>query len=132
VRLEDYHGRHLVLYFYPASFTYGCTRETIRFRDATAELQELGADIAGVSPDALDVQCRFADHYQATFPLLADPDGAIAREYGVMFPVLPRVRRVTFIIDPGGYVAARFDHELRFEKHVEDAIDYLKSVRRPS
>jgi peroxiredoxin Q/BCP len=120
----------LVLYFYPASFTYGCTRETIRFRDATEELKELGADIVGVSSDALEVQCRFADHYQAKFPLLADTDGAVAREFGVMFPILPRVRRVTFIIDPEGYIVARFHHELRFEKHVDDAIEFLKSVRR--
>jgi thioredoxin-dependent peroxiredoxin len=129
VSLEAYHGRHLVLYFYPASFTYGCTRETIRFRDATAEIRELGGDIVGVSADALDVQCRFAEHYQAKFPLLADPEGAIARDYGVMFPILPRVRRVTFIIDPEGYIVARFHHELRFEKHVDDAIAFLQAVR---
>jgi peroxiredoxin Q/BCP len=130
VSLADYRGRYLVLYFYPASFTYGCTRETIRFRDASSELAGLGADIVGVSPDPLETQCRFAEHYQAQFPILADPDSAIARSYGVMFPILPRVKRVTFVIDPEGYIAARFHHELAFEKHVDDALAFLKSVSR--
>ncbi|HEX4352395.1 MAG TPA: peroxiredoxin, partial [Polyangiales bacterium] len=71
IRLEDYRGRYLVLYFYPASFTYGCTRETVRFRDATDEIKTLGAEIVGVSPDTLETQCRFAEHYQAKFPIVA-------------------------------------------------------------
>jgi peroxiredoxin Q/BCP len=129
VSLADYRGRYLVLYFYPASFTYGCTRETVRFRDAAAEIQSLGGEIAGVSPDPIEVQCRFADHYQAKFPILADPEGAIARAFGVKFALLPRVKRVTFVIDPESLIAARFHHELQFEKHVDDAIVFLKSVR---
>jgi peroxiredoxin Q/BCP len=129
VSLDDYRGRYLVLYFFPASFTYGCTRETIRFRDATEELRALNADIVGVSTDELETQCKFADHYQAKFPILADVDKSIAREYGVMFPILPRVKRVTFVIDREGYIVARFHHELQFERHVDDAIAYLKSVR---
>jgi peroxiredoxin Q/BCP len=128
VSLEDYRGRYLVLYFYPGSFTYGCTRETVRFRDATEELRALNADIVGVSPDELETQCRFADHYQAQFPILADLDSSIAREYGVMFPILPRVKRVTFVIDPEGYIVARFHHELQFERHVDDVLAYLRSV----
>jgi peroxiredoxin Q/BCP len=129
VSLEDYRGRYLVLYFYPGSFTYGCTRETVRFRDATEELKALNAEIVGVSPDTLDTQCKFADHYQAKFPILADPESSIAREYGVVFPILPRVKRVTFVIDPDGYIAARFHHELQFERHVDDALAFLRSVQ---
>ena len=53
-----------------------------------------------VSPDPIETQCRFAEHYQAKFPILADPEGAIARAYGVKFAILPRVKRVTFVIDP--------------------------------
>jgi peroxiredoxin Q/BCP len=129
VSLEDYRGRYLVLYFYPGSFTYGCTRETVRFRDATQELRALNAEIVGVSPDELETQCRFAEHYQAQFPILPDVDSSIAREYGVMFPILPRVKRVTFVIDPEGYIVARFHHELQFERHVDDALAYLRTVR---
>jgi peroxiredoxin len=129
VSLESYRGRHLVLYFYPASFTYGCTRETVRFRDAAPELAALGADVLGVSPDALETQCQFATHYQTAFPILADPDFRIAKAFGVMFPWVSRVRRTTFVIDPDGDIVARFHHELRFEKHVDDAIAYLQTAR---
>jgi peroxiredoxin Q/BCP len=129
VTLEDYRGRYLALYFYPASFTYGCTRETVRFRDAAAEFAELGAGIAGVSPDALETQCKFATHYQAEFPILADPERVIASAYGALVPFISHVKRLTFVIDPEGFVAARFHHELRFEQHIADALKYLKKVR---
>jgi len=129
VSLDDYRGRHLVLYFYPASFTYGCTRETVRFRDATRELAELGAGLVGVSPDPLAVQCQFAAHYQLDFPVLVDSDLRIARAFDAVFPFIARVKRATLIIDPEGYVVARFHHELRFEKHVDDALAYLRSRR---
>ncbi|HEY2734097.1 MAG TPA: peroxiredoxin [Polyangiales bacterium] len=132
IRLEDYRGRYLVLYFYPASFTYGCTRETVRFRDATAEIESLGAGIVGVSPDTIETQCRFAEHYQAKFPIVSDPDNAIARQYGVVFPLVKWIKRVTFVIDPEGSIAARFHHELMFEKHIDDAIAFLKSVGSPA
>ena len=129
VSLSDYRGRHLVLYFYPASFTYGCTRETVRFRDAAAELAELGAAVLGVSPDPIETQCQFASHYQTSFPILADPDLRIARDYKVLFPIGQRVERTTVIIDPEGYLVARFHHELRFEKHVDDALTFMRKVR---
>lgn len=130
VSLANYRGRYLVLYFYPASFTFGCTRETVRFRDARAELAELGADIVGVSPDPLETQCKFADHYQTMFPIVSDADRTIAKAYRTLFPMVDWVLRTTFVIDPEGFIVARFHHELMFEKHVDDALAFLKSVRR--
>ena len=129
VSLDDYRGRHLVLYFYPASFTYGCTRETVRFRDVAAELGTLGASIVGVSPDPIDTQCQFASHYQTTFPIIADPDRRIATAYDSVFPMVQRVQRTTFVIDPEGLIVARFHHELRFEKHADEALAFMKKVR---
>ena len=122
-------GRYLVLYFYPAAFTFGCTRETVCFRDAQAQLDALGADLVGISPDPVATQLEFASHYQLRFPLLADPDRTIARAYGALFPIVSRVQRTTFVIDPEGLIAARIHHELRFERHVEDAVTFLKKVR---
>ncbi|MEY4577714.1 MAG: hypothetical protein RL701_2417 [Pseudomonadota bacterium] len=129
IGLDDYRGRHLVLYFYPASFTNGCTRETVRFRDAAAELAELGADIVGVSPDPLETQCKFASHYQTTFPILADTDRAVASAFHALYPLISRVKRMTFVIDPEGNIAARFHHEVLFEKHIDDVLAYLKSAQ---
>jgi len=130
IALEDYRGRYLVLFFYPQSFTYGCTREAARFRDATAELAALGADVLGVSPDTLDVQCNFAAHYQTAFPILADPDRAIASAFDALFPFGSRVKRVTYVIDPEGFIVSRFHHELRVEKHADDAVSYLRLAQR--
>lgn len=127
IRLSDYRGKHVVLYFYPKSFTLFCTKETIRFRDAASELRQLGAEVIGVSPDPLETQCRFAEHYQTSFPIVADPDSTIAREYGVAFTLLPRVKRVSFVIDPRGKIAARFHHEVLWYKHIDDALDFLRA-----
>src|SRR4051812_11107197 len=118
ISLADYRGKYLVLYFYPKSFTLFCTKETIAFPDAAAELRTLGAEVVGISPDPLDTQCKFAEHYQTSFPIVADPEGKIARDYGVMFTVLPRIKRVSFIIDPRGQIAARFHHEVLWYKHI--------------
>jgi peroxiredoxin len=129
VSLEDYRGKYVVLYFYPRSFTAGCTIETIAFAGATAEIRALGGEIIGISADPVETQCEFADKHGASFPILADLDRSILRAYGVKYPVVDRSKRVTFIIDPEGYIVARFHHELLFKKHVSDAIEFLKAQR---
>jgi thioredoxin-dependent peroxiredoxin len=129
VSLEEYRGKYVVLYFYPRSFTMGCTVETIAFREATDELRALGAEIIGVSSDAEDTQCRFASTHRATFPILADSDRSITRAYDVLFPVIGVAKRVTFLIDPEGFIVARFRHELLWKKHISDAIAFLKAQR---
>jgi thioredoxin-dependent peroxiredoxin len=127
--LDDYRGKYLVLYFYPAAFTPGCTVETKAFRDAYDEIRELGADVLGVSNDSLETQCRFADELGAKFPILADEGSVIARAYGVVYPLIGRAKRVTFVIDPEGSIVARFHHELFFTKHVGDALKVLKGAK---
>jgi peroxiredoxin Q/BCP len=130
ISLADYRGKYLVMYFYPKSFTLFCTKETIRFRDAAAELRALGAEVIGISPDPLDTQCKFAEHYQTSFPIVSDPEGEIAREYGVVFSLLPRIKRVSFIIDPDGNIAARSHHEVLWYKHIDDALDFLRAEQQ--
>lgn len=130
ISLHDYLGKYLVLYFYPKSFTPGCTIETVAFRDATEELRALGAEILGVSTDPVETQCSFAQKHGATFPILADEDRAIARAYDTLFPFVERNMRVTFVIDPQGAIAARFHHELLFKKHITDAVAFLKAQQR--
>jgi len=130
ISLADYRGKYLVLYFYPKSFTLFCTKETLRFRDAASELRALGAEVVGISADPLETQCKFAEHYQTSFPIVSDPDGAIGRDYGVMFSVLPRTKRVTFIIDPEGNIAARFHYELLWYKHIDDALGFLRAEQQ--
>jgi peroxiredoxin len=129
VRLDDFRGKYLVLYFYPKSFTPGCTHETILFRDHHAQLRELGADVLGVSRDEHVVQCEFAQRYEVQFPIIGDPDGAICRAYAVDRRIWPVAKRVTFLIDPESHVVGRFSHELRIAAHLNDVLDALRKLK---
>ena len=129
VRLEDYRGKYLVLYFYPKSFTPGCTYETVLFRDHYDELTALGAEVLGISRDSLDTQCKFAAKHEVRFPMVSDPDGRICKAYAVDRRILPVAQRVTFLIDREGYVIGRFSHALRISAHVGDVLDALRSLK---
>ena len=101
--------------------------ESKTFRDRHEEIRALGADLVGVSIDDLDTQCRFAEEHGLGFPLVADADGRIVRAYGVRRSLLGTAKRVTFVIDPEGRIAARFHHELLVNKHIDDVIDFLRT-----
>ncbi len=83
VKLADFRGRKLLLYFYPKADTPGCTRQACSIRDAREELAALGLAVAGASPDPAGKQKKFDDKYGLAFPLLADPDHRVAEAYGV-------------------------------------------------
>jgi thioredoxin-dependent peroxiredoxin len=106
VRLADYRGRWLVLAFYPGDFTPVCTRQFCSYRDAADRLDELDAEVLGVSPQTLDSHERFRAEHGLTVPLLADPERAAIRAYGVLGPG-GLVRRSIFIVDPKGIVRYR-------------------------
>lgn len=89
----------LILYFYPADFTPGCTREACAFRDLHAEIQKVGLTVAGVSPRDPDSHRRFREKYQLPFLLLSDTDKSVIRMYDVDGPLGFGVRRSTFLID---------------------------------
>lgn len=83
VRLSDFHGRPVVLYFYPRDDTPGCTRQACGFRDAYAAYEERGAVILGVSPDGESAHVKFKAKHSLPFTLLSDPDRAVAKAYGL-------------------------------------------------
>jgi thioredoxin-dependent peroxiredoxin len=105
-RLADQRGRWTILAFYPGDFTPVCTRQFCSYRDASLDLDGLDADVLGLSPQSVDSHERFAAENGLTVPLLADPDHAIARAYGVLGPA-GLVRRAIFIVDPKGVVRYR-------------------------
>jgi len=82
VRLEDYRGKKLVVYFYPEADTPGCTRQSCDLRDHRVNLKEIGTAVVGISPDMPDKQLRFDEKYDLRFPLLSDPDHATAEAWG--------------------------------------------------
>ena len=108
VRLVDYRGRRIVLYFYPKDNTPGCAKEACAFRDGYAKLQDWGIIVFGCSVDGADAHRAFAKKYRLPFPLLLDPDKKIARAYGVDngIPILGLDKRVSYVIGEDGRIAA--------------------------
>jgi peroxiredoxin len=111
-------GKPYVLYFFPKSFTPGCTIETKSFRDAYPELSQLGLEVIGVSADTHETQCDFAKSTGATFPMVGDRDGHLIARFDVKWPLFKRALRVTYLIDREGVVQGVFHHELDMKKHV--------------
>lgn len=110
VRLSDYRGKKVVLYFYPKDNTAGCSRQASEFQAISAELKALGAEVVGVSRDSVASHVRFAEKYGLTFELLSDPELKVIQEYGVWQEkklygkVSMGVVRSTFIIDEQGNI----------------------------
>jgi thioredoxin-dependent peroxiredoxin len=111
VKLSDFAGKPVVLYFYPKDDTPGCTREACAFRDASAALKKSGAVVLGVSADDTESHVKFRDKFKLNFPLLSDTDHKVAEKYGAwreknMYgKVSMGIQRSTFLIDPAGKVA---------------------------
>jgi thioredoxin-dependent peroxiredoxin len=89
------------------------------------ELRAWNAEVVGVSSDGFDRQCEFARSLELSFPLIADADGAVARPYGAHRALVHLDRRVTYVIDPAGRVAAVFSHEIAIGRHEQDVRDFL-------
>jgi peroxiredoxin Q/BCP len=124
--LKDFAGRFLVLYFYPADFTSGCTAESCGFRDGYADFKGAGAEVAGVSGDSPARHAAFKDELGLPFPLLSDPDRAARRAYTVP-QVLGRMSgRTTFVIGPDGVIRYVFDSRSDAPGHVTRALEFLR------
>jgi thioredoxin-dependent peroxiredoxin len=110
VKLSDLKGSPVVLYFYPADDTPGCTKEACAFRDRSAELNKLGAKVFGISPDDIASHLKFRNKFKLNFPLLADPEHKAAEKFGAwreknMYgKKLMGIVRSTFLIDAEGVI----------------------------
>ena len=109
----------LVLYFYPRDFTRVCTSQAYLFRDASRELAQLNATIAGVSTDSASSHAKFATEHQIPFRLIADPERRITRAYDAD-RWLGFTKRVTYVIGSDKKILGAFQHELSAQKHLED------------
>jgi thioredoxin-dependent peroxiredoxin len=123
IALRDFRGKNpVILFFYPADFTQGCTREACAFRDSYKALEEAGAVLIGVSQDSDSSHTRFSQEYQLYYPLISDTDRAISRAYGVerLNGRIPLPKRVTYVIDKKGVVRNAIHHEIMMGWHVTD------------
>ena len=111
VSLSDFLGRNLIIFFYPAAMTPGCTTEACDFRDSLVRLQQAGYDVVGISPDKAEKLARFVEQESLTYPLLSDTDRAVMDAYGaygekmLYGKVVTGVIRSTIVVGPDGTVA---------------------------
>jgi peroxiredoxin Q/BCP len=118
----------VVLFFYPAALTPGCTRESCHFRDLAAEFAAVGAQRVGISADPVDKQRTFADQHAFDYPLLSDVDREVAAVFGVKrgLSILPN-KRATFVIGTDHRVLEVITSEINMAKHADQALATLRS-----
>jgi thioredoxin-dependent peroxiredoxin len=110
VTLSDLRGQHVIVYFYPAAMTSGCTKQACDFRDNLRPLRDAGYTVLGISPDKLDKLNRFIERDGLTFPLLSDPDHVVMEAWGAWGEknrygkIVTGVIRSTVVVDPEGVV----------------------------
>lgn len=111
VKLSDFKGRKVIVYFYPAASTPGCTKQACAFRDSLAELNDVDIDVVGISPDKPEKLAKFRDAESLTFPLLSDPDKKVLTAWGTFGEkkmygkTVQGVIRSTFLVDESGKIA---------------------------
>lgn len=110
VSLSDYKGRKVIVYFYPAASTPGCTKQACDFRDSLAALDGAGLDVVGISPDKPAKLAKFRDNEQLTFPLLSDPNKEVLTAWGAFGEKMMYGKKVTgvirstFLVDENGKI----------------------------
>jgi peroxiredoxin Q/BCP len=121
--------RAVVVFFYPKDQTPGCTVEACTFRDQYDAFAEAGAEVVGISSDSVASHEAFRKKHQLPMKLLSDADGKVRALYGAkgaVFGLLPG--RVTFVIDRSGRVAHVFDSQLRFTRHIDEALEVVRRL----
>jgi peroxiredoxin Q/BCP len=109
----------IVLYFYPADFTPGCTRQACVFRDLHAEVQRAGLRVVGISPQSPESHAKFRAKYNLPFVLLSDQQKAVIKMYGVNGPLGLGVRRASYLIDGGRRIRDAVLADFKIAKHAE-------------
>ncbi|MEM1950489.1 MAG: peroxiredoxin [Candidatus Nitrosocaldus sp.] len=128
IRLSNYKGKNVVLYFYVKDMTPGCTIQSVGIKDSIERIRALGAEVIGISSDDLESHKRFAAKYGLNFPLVSDADNSISKMYGVFNEEKGRARRVTFIIDGDG-VVRHIMKRVDVKSHADDVIDILNRIQ---
>jgi peroxiredoxin Q/BCP len=125
IKLTNFRGKYVVLYFYPKDFTSGCTLEAQSIRDVYNELKNLDVVILGISADSIESHKKFAEKYNLPFNLLSDTEKKVINLYGVKG--LIGARRVTFIIDKNGKIIKIFQ-KVNAAQHGKELLETLRSM----
>ena len=133
IRLDDFAGKPVVVYFYPRDNTPGCTREAQAFAAAGKELAKLGATVLGISKDSVTSHCGFRDKYKLNFPLLSDADLSVHKAFGAygeknMYgKKVQGTIRSTFVVAPDGNLAKVFS-SVKVDGHADAVLDVLRGM----
>ncbi|MCW3060503.1 MAG: Peroxiredoxin [Capsulimonas sp.] len=133
ISLVDYLGKYVVVYFYPKDDTPGCTTQACGFRDHRPDYEAVGAVILGISPDDATSHAKFSEKFTLPFPLVSDPDHAIAEAYGVWKEktnygkTYMGIERTTFVIDKDGKIAKIYPR-VKVDQHAEKVLEFLRSL----
>ena len=129
VRLKDFIGKKIiVLYFYPKDGTPGCTAEACSFRDNYDVFKQAGAEVIGISSDAVESHSAFVLKYNLQFILLSDKDQTVRKLYGVPSTLGLLPGRVTYVIDKKGIVRHVFSSQFNATKHISEALRVIQSL----
>ena len=120
----------VVLFFYPAALSGGCTKEACHFRNLRSEFAAVGAQPVGISMDTVDAQARFDGKESLGMPLLSDADGAVATAFGVRRKYVTPVKRATFVIAPDRRIVEVVESEWSMDKHADTALQVLAAAVR--
>lgn len=131
VSLTDYRGKKVILFFYPKDDSPGCTKEACSLRDNYRQLQKLGLDVLGVSPDKSAKHRKFIDKYEFPYSLVADTEKEIINLYGLWGPkkfmgrIVTGVHRTTYVIDEEGIIEHIVD-KVKTKEHASQIINLMK------
>ena len=128
--LKKYRGQWVILYFYPKNDTPGCTKEACAFRDEYKTITANNAQVLGVSVDDQDSHKKFIEKYSLPFPLLADTDGAVAKQYGSLTSLgfIKFAKRHSFIINPEGNIAVIY-RDVDPANHSQEVLDDIERLQ---
>jgi len=129
VRLKDYRGKNLVVYFYVRDQTPGCTMQSCSLRDGIDRIKEQEAEVLGISVDDLESHKKFKEKENLNFPLLADTDYSVSRAFGAFNEERQMSKRMTFIIDKNGIIQHIFP-KVDVRAHAEEVIEALKAMKK--
>ncbi|EXB38195.1 Peroxiredoxin Q [Morus notabilis] len=129
VSLSKFKGKPVVVYFYPADETPGCTKQACAFRDSYEKFKKAGAEVIGISGDDVSSHKAFAKKYRLPYTLLADESNKVRKEWGVpgdLFGTLPG--RETYVLDKNGVVQLIYNNQFQPEKHIDETLKILKGI----
>ncbi|KAG2328054.1 hypothetical protein Bca52824_010782 [Brassica carinata] len=129
VSLKKYKGKPVIVYFYPADETPGCTKQACAFRDSYEKFKKAGAEVIGISGDDSASHKAFASKYKLPYTLLSDEGNKVRKDWGVpgdLFGALPG--RQTYVLDKNGVVQLIYNNQFQPEKHIDETLKFLKAA----